>query len=382
MALRLLHVTPYLDSAYGGPAVAIREMAKIAFSQGISVEIATTNAAGNMNSTLPNGFVHIDDGVICRYFNRLSPVGWFRSSSLTSWLKSHISDYDLLHIHVPFTAPFSMAAKLARKSGVPYVVSPHGLLDPWCLCQKAWKKIPYLQFFEKNNLAHAATFHVTSPLEQKFVSALKLGPTTNLISLPVNTCGDQIIDIEKVGPTWRILCVARIHPVKGLPILFESLALLKDYGMDVVLDLAGDGDIAYIEFLKGLTEKLGIASNIIWHGFVNEKEKGRLYAKAHLFILLSYHENFGLAVAESMAAGVPAIVSDQTGLAQDILDYRCGSVVETGDPKSAADAIMVLLKSGELSLYAQRAIKLVTERYGAAECAQSLVRMYKDALHK
>ena len=141
--MRVLHVSPYTDPAYGGPGVAIRAMAHALVRLGAEVDVVTTNAAGLQDLQLGEGDELFENGVRFRYFPRTFPRGWFRSPGMVDWLNAHTGGYDLLHLHVPFTAPFRAGAMAARAAGRPYVVTLHGLMDPWSLAQKAWKKQPY-----------------------------------------------------------------------------------------------------------------------------------------------------------------------------------------------------------------------------------------------
>lgn len=377
--MKLLHVTPYIDPVYGGPSVAVRKMAAVAVAQGVEVHVAVTNAAGFEDRRIADGASCNEDGVIFHYFHRRFPRGWFRAPTMKSWLDAHINEFDLLHLHVPFTAPFGVAAQAAQKAGRPYVVTLHGLLDPWSLRQKAWKKRPYLHFIERGNLARAACLHVTAPLEARFVEALRLGPRVCSLSLAVDCDGPAFPDGLKEKP-WRVLCIARLHPVKALPVLFRALEKLREAGLDVVLDIAGNGDTEYVSELKKLVRKLNLEPYVVWHGHVNAEQRRLLFARAHLFALLSFHENFGLAAAEALAAGLPVVVSDQVGLASDVKAYAAGDVVPVGNPESAAQAIAKLLDPLVAAQSGRFARKLALEHYGADAFATGLMGLYRGAL--
>lgn len=377
--MRVLHVAPYATPAYGGPGVAIRSMAQALSCRGAEVTVVTTNAAGYQDLSMEDGEICVEDGVQFRYFNRQFPRGWFRAPGMVRWLQDHAGDYDLLHLHVPFTAPFRAGALAARAAGRPYVATLHGVLDPWSLRQKVWKKKPYLRILERGVLAGAATLHVTAALEQGFVNAMRLGPEVCCLPLAVPL---PPAPVRALGPTGRarVLCIARLHPVKALPVLFVALALLRAEGRDVFLDLAGEGEAGYVTKLRQQAQSLGLEECIVWHGHVDTVQKERMYAAADCFVLLSHHENFGLAAAEAMGAGVPVVVSDQVGLAPDVLAFQAGIVVPTGDDAAAAQAIRKLLEPAVGLAAGARARQLVQQNYGAAAFAEGLVAMYKAVL--
>lgn len=377
--MKLLHVTPYMDPVYGGPSVAVRMMAAVAVAQGVEVHVAVTNAAGFEDLRIADGASVEEDGVIFHYFQRRFPRSWFRAPSMKPWLDAHITEFDLLHLHVPFTAPFGIAAQAAQRAGRPYVVTLHGLLDPWSLRQKAWKKRPYLRFIERDNLARATRLHVTAPLEAGYVEALNLGPRVCSLPLAVDCGGATFPDKSRAQPS-RVLCIARLHPVKALPVLFRALEKLRKDGLDVVLDIAGNGDAEYVSELKKLVRELDLEPYVVWHGYVNAEQRRLLFAQAHLFALLSFHENFGLAAAEALAAGLPVVVSDQVGLASDVKTYTAGEVVPVGNPERAAQAIAKLLDPLVAAQRGRCARKLALERYGADAFAEGLMSLYRDAL--
>ena len=376
--MKVLYVTPYIHPIYGGPAIVVREMADAVTSQGGVAHIVTTNAAGLRNSPEMEGAEFIENSVHFKYFDRDFPRGWFRSPSMRYWLNSQSSKYDLVHIHVPFTAPFRYGALAARDSGRPYIATLHGMLDPWCLSQKAWKKIPYLFLLEKNILSGAKILHATSELEMGYLKELNLGSMINCLPPPVQS--PFLLDHPVVKRSNRIVCIARLHPVKALLVLFNALAKIRSDGIDLTLDLAGDGDANYVRKLRREAHALGLDDSIVWHGHVDAKVRADLLAKSCCAILISHHENFGLAAAEALAAGVPVVVSNQVGIASDVKAYQAGKVVDVGDSSSTADAIKEVIKQNNVSVYRLRAHKLARELYGFTTFAKGLGNLYDSAV--
>jgi glycosyltransferase involved in cell wall biosynthesis len=158
------------------------------------------------------------------------------------------------------------------------------------------------------------------------------------------------------------------------------LARLRADGLNVALDLAGEGDAGYVARLRQQAKSLGLEDSITWHGYVDAAYKERLYAAADCFALLSHHENFGLAAAEAMAAGVPVVVSDQVGLAPDVLAFQAGCVVPVGDDMATAKAVRIFLESEARSAASIRARQLVKHRYGEREFADGLASVYRHAM--
>lgn len=377
--MKVLYVTPYIHSNYGGPGVVIREMAKAVISQGGVAHVVTTNAAGSKNSLEKNGEELNEKNMLIKYFDREFPRGWFQSLSMKYWLYNHLDKYDLVHLHVPFTAPFRYGALAARASGRPYIATLHGMLDPWSLSQKSWKKIPYLFLLEKKILSSAKALHATSELEMGYLAKMNLGPQIKCLSPAV-----PLALMSKILPDFkdghRIVCVARLHPVKALPVLFKALVKIRSEGINLTLDLAGNGDANYVEQLRREADFLGLNGAIVWHGHVDDKKKADLFSKASCAILISYHENFGLAAAEALAAGVPVVVSDQVGIASDVDAYKAGKVVAVDDWLCTAKAIKEILMYEDVSMYKRSAHKLSKELFGFTAFSNRLVKIYENML--
>ncbi len=379
--MKILHVTPYIHSSYGGPSVAVRSMAEAMVLKGAEVHVAVTNAAGQHHLLLSDCTIRNEEGVYFHYFRRRFPLGWFRAPSLAVWLNQQAINFDLLHLHVPFTWTFRYAALTALAIRRPYVVTPHGVLDPWSLRQKAWKKRPYLRLLERKTLRGAAALHVTAQNEASSVENLQLGPKIHCLPLSVPFPSEQLFR-PQIDGVLRILCIARLHQVKALPVLFKALAHIRKQGKAVVLDLAGDGDSDYVAILRREVYSLGLQENVVWHGQVDEAKKRELYAKATCFALLSHHENFGLAAAEAMGSGLPVVVSDQVGLAPDVVKFHAGIVVPVGDDAAAAQALLKFMDHSTRVNAGDRARQLVQQCYGSKAFADGLEEMYRDAMFK
>lgn len=377
--MRVLHVAPYASLEYGGPTVALRSMARGLVARGVEVDVVTTNASVHGDMPFPDGTFFEENGVNFRYFKRRVPRGWFRATGMARWLQEHVCNYDLLHLHVPFTWPFRAGALVATSVGRPYIATLHGVLDPWSLRQKAWKKKPYLGLLERRVIAGAQILHVTAPLERDFVSAMHFGPEVHCLPLAVPLPAAGLLRQPRQDCV-RLLCVARIHPVKGLPVLFKALSQLRNEGCNVYLDLAGSGEAGYVTELKKYSRSLGIEDVIVWHGQVDEVEKRTLYAQADCFVLLSYHENFGLAAAEAMAAGVPVVVSDQVGLAPDVSLFHAGTVVPVGNHVEAARSLRKLIDPATNISAGMNARRLVENSYGEQAFGDGLVKLYEHGL--
>src|SRR5438309_3056425 len=138
--MKVLHVVPSVSPVYGGPSVTTVRMAEGVAALDLEVDVATTTANGSSELRVPLDRPVIGKGVRYFYFQRQHPKSWTFSWPLTRWLLRHAHTYDLLHVHALFSYATLPACWVARRGRVPYVLSPHGMLDPWSLRFRSWKK--------------------------------------------------------------------------------------------------------------------------------------------------------------------------------------------------------------------------------------------------
>jgi glycosyltransferase involved in cell wall biosynthesis len=251
-------------------------------------------------------------------------------------------------------------------------------LDQWSLGQKSWKKIPYLWLIERTHLAHAAAIHATSESEAEAIRALGYGDKVRVIPLGVPLPGEMEQHKAESNAPTRLLFLSRLHPKKGLPLLLDAMAQARAMGSRVELVIAGDGPQAYLYELEARVQALGLGAVVRFAGQVDGDAKRRLFADADIFVLPSKQENFGIAVAEALAAGLPVIVSDQVAIADDVTRARAGRVVPLSRD-ALATAIMELSADGaERSAMGRRGASLARNRYSWAETARALLALYAE----
>jgi glycosyltransferase involved in cell wall biosynthesis len=239
------------------------------------------------------------------------------SPKLTAWLADHVGEYDVLHIHSVFNHSTHAAARAARRRGVPYIIRTLGQLNrSYALQQGTWKKKAYLGLLGRRDLDSAAALHCTSQGEKADVEALGLRPPVVVIPVGQASLPVPVPARKRKG----ILFLGRIHPKKGFDLLFPALA-----GLNTQLTVAGTGDPDYLAGLKLEAARLELA--VAWPGMVSGAAKEELLARAAVFVLPSYSENFGIAVAEAMACGIPVVISDQVDLWPEVQEYGAGLVV-------------------------------------------------------
>jgi glycosyltransferase involved in cell wall biosynthesis len=390
--IKVLHIIPSVATVRGGPSQAILEMVKALRKNDIDAEIVTTNDNGTDLLDVPLGkFINYQQ-VPVQFFPRFSPsIHALRefafSRELTIWLWQNIRNYDLLHIHGIFSYAPTVAMAIARCKKVPYIVRPYGLLCEWSLQQKERKKKLYLKLLEKANLDHSQSIHFTSIVEQK--EALPLNLTSSSFVLPLGIYPPQRIlnAREKLQKYLNIpadepivLFLSRLHPKKGLDYLIPALGKLSHHRFTFIV--AGSGDSDYETEIKTLVKIHGIEDRTHFTGFVKGETKDLLMQGADIFALTSHSENFGISVLESLAAGVPVIVTPGVALSDIVQEQHLGYVTELNINDIATAIENFLDHPQESKEMGYRARQFILDNYTWDKIPLKMVSVYEDIIFR
>jgi glycosyltransferase involved in cell wall biosynthesis len=357
----VLHVIPSAAPIDGGPNHAVRALARGLVARGVDITVATTNAAGSSALDVPLVTPVIEDGVVYRYFPRTVPGSWKFSWPLTRWLFAHAGRYDVVHVHALFSYATIPGCRAAARAPVPYVLRPLGTLSEWSLAHRSWKKRPYYALLERSHLEWASAIHVTSDAEAADVERLGYGRRARVIPLGVDVAPQPQPHrpIDASAPL-RVLFLSRLHEKKNIPLLLRSLASIPNAARSIELTIAGDGEPRYRSELESLTASLGLSARVRFVGHLDGDAKRTAFETADVFALPSAHENFGIAVAEALAAGLPVIVTPGVALAANVADAGAGLVVNATDDgvasglRWAAENPAALVEMGERAWWLAR----------------------------
>jgi glycosyltransferase involved in cell wall biosynthesis len=332
-ALKVLHVIPSVAPRYGGPSRAVIEMCRALRKRGIDTLIATTDADGGDRLKVELGRPVLYEAEPAMFFSRQGSEAYKYSRSFASWLDAHVNDFDVVHIHAVFSHACIAAGRACRREGVPYVVRPLGTLDPWSLGQKRLRKRVFWHLGVRQLLEGAAAIHYTTVAERALAEeSLHL---TSGVVIPLGVEAELFDQTEEMEPETSalpsmdlpyVLVLSRLHQKKGLEVLlraFLSLVRRPEFGKWNLV-LAGDGEKAYVDSLKSLTESCGGNGNVRFAGWIDGKRRRTMLRQASLLALTSYQENFGQCAAEALACGVPVIVSQHVNLAPEIEAVNAG----------------------------------------------------------
>ena len=170
--MKVLFVSPYLGNSYGGTSRVVSELARSLANSSLSVDVVSTNANDGeiLDVELQKWLCQSNHRV--QYFPAWHRSDLVFSSTLLLWLNQHIKNYDIVHTHTLFSPLIALTHALCRFYQVPYVMTPHGMLDPWALSYKAWKKRFYYSRFEQPFLKNASAIQTLSVSETEQVSKL------------------------------------------------------------------------------------------------------------------------------------------------------------------------------------------------------------------
>ena len=390
LTMRILQIIPSISLVYGGPSQMVLGLSEALAAQGIDVTIITTNSNGDIGQSpldVPLNQPIKQNGYQIIYF-RCSPFRRYKFSlSLLQWLNANARQFDLAHIHALFSPVTTLAATIARGHNLPYIIRPCGMLDPADLQKKKQLKQIYAALLERANLAGAAAIHFTSKEEAKISERFGLDSTGKMpvsqdLIIPLGVTAGLFPNRLRESQVPIILFMSRIEPKKGLDLLIPALESILESGIKFQFILAGsnpqDADYEAGINVKIQNSILGKYTTIT--GFVTGDRKNELLTNADLFVLPSYYENFGIAVAEAMAAGVPVAISDRIHIAEDIQQAEAGWVGPL-EVRSIANSIKsALLDPDERQRRGLNGKKYAKKHYNWEAIAQQTIDAYQHIL--
>lgn len=359
--MRILQVVPVFQKS-SGVATFAGEVANLQSAEGHEVVLAT----------LP------------RFVDEHYPVsGTVRILSISDFLRRG-EDVDVIHIHGIWTPILHAVVKWACRRRIPIVWSLHGMLAPWALAHKRWKKGPVWHLWQRRDLARAAVLHATSDLEEGWIR--KLGFRQRIAVVPLGTHlpqGDAPESARRIRATSPhvLLFVGRVYPVKGLDRLLRAWARVdRLVRADWRLRIVGPDQDGYMAELQKLSRELGLCEVV---DFVGEKQGAALeaeYQGASCLVLPSHTENFGGVVVDALARGVPVIASTNTPW-REIADprARCGWW-SPNDPEYLADTLaeMMALPDATRDAMGVSGRTLVDRKYAWQAVEESMIRLYAE----
>lgn len=359
--LRILHTTASLHPRNGGPPRTISALAQGLGRAGAEVEVLALADGDPGDAVRP----HPDAARTQLVASGAGQLRRYRQAIETA-------KADVVHDHGLWLPTNHAAARGAARLGVPFVVSARGMLEPWARQHGRWKKRIAWWAYQRRDLDSAAVLHATAESEAESLRAAGMRAPIAVIPNGVGI-PETVTEPSQSGGCRRALFLSRIHPKKGLPMLLDAWAAVRPDGWELVI--AGPDEDGHQADLAAQAKRLGL-SEVQFQGTVDDRDKWELYRSADLFVLPTYSENFGVVVAEALAAGIPALTTTGAPWAE-LRDLRCGWWVEP-TPHAITEALRAATTStdAERTAMGARGQALASERYGWHGIAARMAEVY------
>ena len=304
--MKILHVISSVFKNGGGTSEVVPRLCRALAGEGATVTLAVADDSEISDAAKQAA----KDGVKLLQYKAapyLVPIRF--SPALKGDMSKLVSDADIVHLHGLWQAPCWYAAAECRRQKKPYVMMPHGFLEPERLKISKWKKRLIGALVERKNLVKAAALVATSESEAAGFKEYGLENRVHIMPIGLDWEKYQVkkdVFSLKAGKK-RLLYFSRITPIKGLDMLSEAWAKLSRFHDEWELVIAGPDDRGYTEKIKVEFERLSPDGTVKFLGPVYGEGKYKLLYSADAFVLPTRSENWSIAVAEAMASCVPVV---------------------------------------------------------------------------
>lgn len=347
--MRILHVIASVDPRSGGPIEGvIRQAQSREESQTALTHVASLDDPGApwVKSCPVKTFALGSPSPRMQPFRRYIP--WLRygyTPHFAPWLRRHARDYDVVVVNGLWNYSALGARRALAGSDMPYVVFTHGMLDPWFKATypvKHLAKQVFWWFSEGPLLANARAVLFTTEEERQLarnafwpysITERVVGYGTADVegdaSAQVRTFRDAL---PSLGNRRFLLFLSRIHPKKGCDLLIDAFAHAAAKHPDIDLVMAGPDQTGWQHELQKRARALGVADRVHWPGMLGGDVKWGAYRACEAFVLPSHQENFGIVVAEAMAAGKPVLITNKVNIWREVEEWKAGLVADDNGP--------------------------------------------------
>ncbi len=382
--MRLLHIIHNLAPAGGGPPEHLLQLSRGYREVGVEPEVLSLDAA--------------NADYLARYPFPVHALGPVRttfgySAAARDWLQVHARDYDALIIDGLWQYPGLAASTAARAAGVPYLVFPHGMLDPWFRRQYPGKHLKKQAFWWAGQYrvlrdAHRVVF--TTEAERELGLETFWPHRWRDAVVPLGTsrpAGDPEAQREaffRAVPGLRerrfLLFLSRIHPKKGCDLLLQAFSRIAPQNLGLDLVMAGPDPDHLRPALEAIAAERGVASRVHWPGMLQGDVKWGAFRAAEAFVLPSHQENFGIAIAEAIACRLPVLISNKINIWQYVTEDGTGLVED--DTEQGAYRLLerwLTLGPTERVAMVNRTDASFENRFSMRRCAERIRALVEEA---
>ena len=381
--MKILQLVHTLNPSVGGVAPALTALSRGLVRRGHKVDVLTLDEPG---STPPA----TEDDSMSVHVVGPGLTSYRYSGKLLPWLREHRQDYDCAIVNGLWQYLSYATWRGFKDSAVPYYVFPHGMLDPWFKRTfplkhlKKWLVWPWTDY---RVLRDAAAVIFTSEEERvQARESFSLYKCRERVSpLGIETPSEPTPQMKEAFlstyPQLRnkriLLFLGRLHPKKGCDLLIHALSQVA--GDDASLVLAGPDQLGWRRELEQQSTRLNLFSRVVFTGMLAGEKKQEALAAADAFILPSHQENFGMSVIESLAIGLPVLISNRVNIWREIIEDDAG-YVENDDQAGTTRLIDRWLKTSPEKRTAMQANarRCFQRRFEINHAVDSLLRILEE----
>lgn len=368
--MRTIHVIAGLRPVDGGPAYSVPRLCESLAAAGAEVQLMSVGAG----VPTPTGNGRMNEHRFAWDYRHVPVLRAMRASSeLARSLRCGAVCADVIHNHGMWLLPNVYAGREGARANRPLVIAPRGMLSPAALSFSAWKKKLFWRLLQARANAMAACYHATS--DQEFQEIRAFGISAPVAVIPNGIDVEESPKFHQPAGARTVLTLGRIHPKKGLEALLRAWQRVESSRPEWRLRIVGPSEGGHDVQLKKLAADLGLARMTI-EDAVYGVEKARVYREASLFVLSTLNENFGMTVAEALAAGVP-VVATKGAPWKGLEEQRCGWWVD-GQAESLSAALLraTAMPERELLTFGERGRAWMKRDFSWAHVATEMLQLY------
>ena len=302
-----------------------------------------------------------------------------------------IAEADIVHLHTLWSPLVAAAARFSERLGVPYVLSPHGMLDPWSLRQGALKKHVWLTLVERDTLFAAARLVFTTAAERDLALATYAAPPkAEVIALGADPLPTNARALRSAffsaNPSLRtrpiLIFMGRLHEKKRPDVAIKAMLDIRKAIPNAMLLVVGAGRKGTLATLRKLVEDRGLEDNVLFTGMLEGAQKWEALVSSKIFLLPSQQENFAIAAAEALRSAIPVILTKKVNIWPEVVGAGAGIALEEENLVEimASEAIGILTDENLHKEMSFNAAALAAQLYTWEVCSRKTHAMYEDVI--